>query len=165
MQKEAKLDQILVRELIKMGHNFPFKTVSGKTVCTNDFYEGQARLDGAFCSYTKEDKLEYLRFLKENGVSNIEMESTCFAALTHQAGIRSAVVCVALLDRLNEDQVNHFFVISIKRKLEQARVSPKGPPAQRAPHHSGRFWQKLATPCFSPKNIYSNLLSLESQVF
>ena len=31
--------------------------------------------------------------------------------------------------------------------------------------HSGRFWQKLATPCFSPKNIYSNLLSLESQVF
>ncbi len=66
---------------------------------------GQARLDGAFCSYTKEDKLDYLQRLNEGGVSNIEMESTCFAALTYMAGIRSAVVCVALLDRLNEDQV------------------------------------------------------------
>ena len=62
-------------------------------------------MDGAFCSYTKQDKLDYLQWLNEGGVSNIEMESTCFAALTHQAGIRSAVVCVTLLDRLNEDQV------------------------------------------------------------
>ena len=88
------------------GGNFPnFKTRSGKTVCTNDFYEGQARLDGAFCSYTESQKMEYLQWLKENGVSNIEMESTCFAALTHMGGIKSAIVCVALLDRLNEDQV------------------------------------------------------------
>lgn len=105
VQKEAKLDQQLAKELVGLGKRFPFKTVFGTTVCTNDFYEGQARLDGAFCAYSKQDKLDYLQFLKENGVSNIEMESTCFAALTHQAGIRSAVVCVALLDRLNEDQV------------------------------------------------------------
>ena len=105
VQNDAKLDQGLVRDLLQLGKNFPFKTAAGKTVCTNDFYEGQARLDGAFCSYSKHDKLEYLQWLKENGVTNIEMESTCFAALTHQAGIRSAVVCVALLDRLDEDQV------------------------------------------------------------
>ena len=66
---------------------------------------GQARLDGAFCSYTEKEKMEYIEWLKEGGVANIEMESTCFAALTYQAGIRSAIVCVALLDRLNEDQV------------------------------------------------------------
>ena len=66
---------------------------------------GQARLDGAFCSYSEDEKLKYLEWLREGGVSNIEMESTCFAALTHQAGIRSAIVCVTLLDRLNEDQV------------------------------------------------------------
>ena len=69
------------------------------------FPPGQARLDGAFCSYSEDEKLKYLEWLREGGVSNIEMESTCFAALTHQAGIRSAIVCVTLLDRLNEDQV------------------------------------------------------------
>ena len=50
--------------------------------------------------------MEYIAWLKEGGVANIEMESTCFAALTYQAGIRSSIVCVALLDRLNEDQVS-----------------------------------------------------------
>ena len=52
---------------------------------------GQARLDGAFCPYTKQDKLEWLKSLNENGVTNIEMESTCFAALTKLAGIKSAI--------------------------------------------------------------------------
>ena len=103
------------KELVSLGGNFPnFKTRSGKTVCTNDFYEGQARLDGAFCSYTESQKMEYLQWLKENGVSNIEMESTCFAALTHMGGIKSAIVCVALLDRLNEDQV---FIKALERLL------------------------------------------------
>ena len=69
------------------------------------FFSGQARLDGAFCHYTKDDKLEYLKWLNDNGVSNIEMESTCFAALTKLAGIKSAVVCVTLVNRLNEDQL------------------------------------------------------------
>ena len=68
-------------------------------------FSGQARLDGAFCHYTKTDKLEYLNWLNDNGVSNIEMESTCFAALTKLAGIKSAVVCVTLVNRLNEDQL------------------------------------------------------------
>ena len=106
VQNEAKLNAELVNELVSLGDNFPFKTAAGKTVCTNDFYEGQARMDGAFCRYSESEKMEYLQWLKENGVTNIEMESTCFAALTHLGGIKSAIVCVTLLDRLNEDQVN-----------------------------------------------------------
>lgn len=43
--------------------------------------------------------------LSEHGIVNIEMESTIFAALTHHAGIKAAVICVALLNRLNGDQV------------------------------------------------------------
>ncbi|XP_025830742.1 uridine phosphorylase 1-like [Agrilus planipennis] len=43
--------------------------------------------------------------LRSNGVINIEMESIPFAALTHHAGIKAAIVCVALLDRLKGDQV------------------------------------------------------------
>ena len=41
----------------------------------------------------------------EKGVVNMEMEALVFAAMTHLAGIKSAVVCVTLLDRLNGDQV------------------------------------------------------------
>lgn len=50
--------------------------------------------------------MEYLHKINNFGVINIEMESTIFSALTHHAGIRAAIVCVALLDRLKGDQVN-----------------------------------------------------------
>ena len=67
---------------------------------------GQARLDGAFCHYQKEDKMAYLEKIHKSGVSNIEMESACFAAMCKRAGIVAGVVCVALLDRLKGDQVS-----------------------------------------------------------
>ena len=44
--------------------------------------------------------------MSDNGVVNMEMEATVFAAMTHMAGIRAAVVCVTLLDRLKGDQVS-----------------------------------------------------------
>jgi len=74
-------------------------------MCANDFYNGQGRVDGPFCDYKIEDKMEFLTTLKELGVKNIEMEATCLAALTHMAGIKSVDVCVTFLDRLNGDQV------------------------------------------------------------
>ena len=74
---------------------------------------GQARLDGAFCGYTPQDKYEYLLQMKEAGVANIEMEATCFAALTHMAGFRAAIVCVTLVNRLDEDQVKVIFISSL----------------------------------------------------
>ena len=68
-------------------------------------HKGQGRLDGAFCDFSENDKMEYLNKLKDQGIVNIEMESSIFAALTHHAGIKAAIVCVALLNRLNGDQV------------------------------------------------------------
>lgn len=107
VHRPAKLDEKLARELKSLAsHDDPYDTIIGKTLCTNDFYEGQGRLDGAFCDFTEADKMAYLEQLREHGVVNIEMESTIFAALTHHAGIKAAVVCVALLNRLNGDQVN-----------------------------------------------------------
>lgn len=50
--------------------------------------------------------MDYLNKLHEFGVLNIEMECTIFAALTYHAGIRAAIICVTLLDRLKGDQVN-----------------------------------------------------------
>ena len=49
--------------------------------------------------------------LKDAGVTNIVLESTSFGALTHKAGFKSAVVCVTLLDRLDEDQVRELYIL------------------------------------------------------
>lgn len=107
VHRPAKLDKKLARELKSLASpDDPYDTFIGKTQCTNDFYEGQGRLDGAFCEFSEADKMAYLQKLRDNGVINIEMESTIFAALTHHAGIKAAVVCVAMLNRLNGDQVN-----------------------------------------------------------
>lgn len=126
VNRPAKLDRKLARELKALADptQDPYDTVLGKTMCTHDFYEGnaflyvfiilnvkfvfppgQGRLDGAFCDFTEEDKMEYLNKLNKFGVVNIEMECTIFGALTHHAGIRAAIVCVTLLDRLKGDQV------------------------------------------------------------
>lgn len=60
--------------------------------------------------------MEYLDKLHDFGVVNIEMESTIFAALTHHAGIRAAVVCVTLLDRLKGDQVSRTEIFKFTTK-------------------------------------------------
>ena len=83
------------------------RTAIGATMGTNDFYEEQGRMDGALDpSYTEEDKLAFLQEAYEAGVRNIEMESTAFAAFCLRAGIPAAIVCAALLNRLNGDQVD-----------------------------------------------------------
>lgn len=100
------MDKKLAKELKSLAEpEDPYDTIIGKTMCTHDFYEGQGRLDGAFCDFTEADKMEYLEKLRDFGIVNIEMECTIFAALTHHAGIRSAICCVTLLDRLKGDQV------------------------------------------------------------
>lgn len=50
---------------------------------------GQARLDGAFCDYSEEDKMAFLKRIHDRGVRNIEMESLCFAAYCHRLGLKS----------------------------------------------------------------------------
>ena len=83
---------------IQACYNFFFIHVMGFT--------GQGRLDGAFCDFSENDKMEYLNKIHKSGVVNIEMESLSFAALTHHAGVKSAVICVTLMDRLKGDQVS-----------------------------------------------------------
>jgi uridine phosphorylase len=106
VHRPAIMDKELAKEIQSLSQPTDgFETVLGKTMCAHDFYEGQGRIDGAFCNYTEEDKMRYLRKLSDFGVVNIEMECTIFAALTHYAGIKSAIVCVAFLNRLKGDQV------------------------------------------------------------
>merc|ERR1712172_375937 len=106
VSRPAKLDPRVARKLVAAGEGEDdYMTVLGKTISTDDFYEGQGRLDGAICEYKEEDKMNYLRDVASQGVKNMEMEALVFGALTHMAGVRSAVVCVTLLDRLKGDQI------------------------------------------------------------
>ncbi|XP_064615152.1 uridine phosphorylase 2-like isoform X2 [Liolophura sinensis] len=102
----AYLNSDIVKDLVKFAHDDDgFKTYRGKTLCANDFYEGQGRLDGAFCEYTKDDKMDFLKRLSKEGVLNIEMEAICFAAMCLRANVKAAVVCATLVDRLQDDQL------------------------------------------------------------
>nr|XP_019587252.1 PREDICTED: uridine phosphorylase 1 isoform X2 [Rhinolophus sinicus] len=104
--RPTDLDERLVQELSECSKDLrEFKTVVGNTMCTMDFYEGQGRLDGALCCYTERDKQAYLQAALAAGVQNIEMESSVFAAMCRACGLRAAVVCVTLLDRLEGDQI------------------------------------------------------------
>jgi len=66
---------------------------------------GQARMDGVACTHGEEEKMEYLKRLSEKGICNIEMECTALSSICHATNIKCAVVCVALLNRFNGDQV------------------------------------------------------------
>ncbi len=80
--------------------------VSGKTVATNEFFLEQFRLDGAIRMETEETKGEFLAWLHENGVRNIEMEGAMLAAYLNSWGFPSfAMICAVLLNRLEGDQV------------------------------------------------------------
>ncbi|XP_075964380.1 uridine phosphorylase 2 [Anarhichas minor] len=104
--RSTELDQGVANELLQCSSELQhIPTVIANTMCTDDFYEGQGRLDGALCSFSHEDKLEYLRKAYEAGVRNIEMESSVFAAMCSVCGLKGAVVCVALLNRFEGDQI------------------------------------------------------------
>merc|ERR1712062_207911 len=94
----------LIGALDGMG-NFPY--VIGNTMTCNDFYETQGRLDGAFCEYSNQEKLNFIKKAHDqHGIKNIEMEASLFLAMCNRANVPCAVVCVALLNRLNGDQIS-----------------------------------------------------------
>ena len=57
--------------------------------------------------------MAYLKEVSDHGVLNMEMEALVFAALTHISGIKAAVVCVTLLDRLKGDQVINYPIYNL----------------------------------------------------
>ncbi|XP_019377913.1 PREDICTED: uridine phosphorylase 2 isoform X3 [Gavialis gangeticus] len=120
--RSTELDKDLAEELLNCSkeiHDFP--TMIGHTMCTYDFYEGQGRLDGALCSFSSENKLEYLKRAYNAGVRNIEMESTVFAAMCGLCGLKAAVVCVTLLNRLEGDQITipHEVLLEYQQRPQQ----------------------------------------------
>ena len=68
-------------DMFRDNNVFHFITISME-------FLGQARIDGAICDHTLEDKIEYLKAAYDAGVRNIEMEGTCLAAMCHKSGIK-----------------------------------------------------------------------------
>ena len=78
----------------------------GKTITTNEFFIEQFRLDGAIALTTNENKRQWLDWLAENGVRNIQMEGAALAAYLNYWGFsRFAMVCTTVLDRFEGDQI------------------------------------------------------------
>ncbi|KAM4697532.1 uridine phosphorylase 2 [Rhinophrynus dorsalis] len=120
--RNTELNQELAKDLLQCSKEIPgFTSIIGHTMCTYDFYEGQGRLDGALCSFSEEEKFEYLRKAYSAGVRNIEMESSVFAAMCQLCGLKAAVVCVTILNRLEGDQINssHSVLTEYQKRPQQ----------------------------------------------
>ena len=104
VERPSIFDDAAGAEIMGAGESIGIPMVRGKTMGTDCFYEGQARLDGAICEYDESAKMSFLQKAHDVGVRNREMESPVFGAFTHRLGIRAACVCVSLLDRLKGDQ-------------------------------------------------------------
>lgn len=103
----ADLDMSLVNGLIAAAKDINVPAVSGMTLGSDDFYDGQGRMDGALRPwYTEEDKMKYLQKAFNAGVRNIEMEAPAFGAFCRRAGIRGAIVCCSIVNRLKGDQIS-----------------------------------------------------------
>ena len=84
-----------------------FDVLVGNTISTDDYYEAQARMDGAFCDFDRAKRMEYLTHAHDqHGVRNFEMEATLFLSFCHRAQVSAAVVYVTYLDRLKGDRNN-----------------------------------------------------------
>lgn len=82
------------------------RVVAGKTVASNEFFLEQFRLDGAVCLTSPGEKMNWLRWLDENGVRNIEMEGAMLAGyLNHWGFSRFAMLCCTIINRLEGDQL------------------------------------------------------------
>ncbi|KAH9490412.1 Uridine phosphorylase 1 [Bulinus truncatus] len=113
-------DKDLVDELIQCSQeNDVFKVIKGKTYCADDFYQAQGRLDGSFCDYDEKDKQEFMNKLQKHGVVNIEMESAGVLGLANKVGIRAAVVCVVIVNRMETD-----LPVLTKQKFEEIEDFP-----------------------------------------
>jgi uridine phosphorylase len=104
----AQAEPDLNKAIVEASADIGFLVTVGNTMSTDDYYEGQGRLDGALQSwYGEEDKMALLKKAEGLGVKNIEMEATCFFFFFNRLGARAAIIGGALLDRLGGDQHSH----------------------------------------------------------
>ena len=92
VEHSTEFDAELAAEAVALARREPvIDCVLGNTMGTDDFYEGQARMDGAICEYDEAARLDFLERAFAAGVRNIEMEAPQFAAFCRRLGIPASV--------------------------------------------------------------------------
>ena len=109
IKQECIFNQQIYKRLYAISKAKKYNVKYGKTVSCETYYEGQARLDGALCKYSNNDKNKYLEKLYKNGVRNFEMEGTVVSGICTRNNIKCGMICVAYLNRLKEDTVSKNF--------------------------------------------------------
>jgi len=105
MRLPAVADRQLNDALLQSNSGLSYQVTEGITIATDDYYEGQGRLDGAFETwYSESDKCCFLQKANSKGAINMEMEATVFLAFFQRLNLPATVVCATLLDRLKGDQ-------------------------------------------------------------
>jgi len=103
---ESRCDKSLSELLLLSGNKLKIKIQIANTMSCEGFYEEQGRLDGALCSYTSAEKMNFLKKAHDEcGIRNIEMEVNMMSSLCRRYGVRCATICVTILDRLEGDTV------------------------------------------------------------
>lgn len=121
---EAKPDKEFLSNLKKITDKITdYKIEYGITLTSNDFYEGQGRLDGMFCEYSAEESKKYKQSLKEAGIYNIEMEAVPFMAFCSKTNFNYGIINVVLVDRFKEDQVKLDLETMIKFEQRPAMLA------------------------------------------
>jgi uridine phosphorylase len=104
---DSEFPQQTIQDIMNANkHESNINIVSGKTVTANEFFIEQMRLDGAINLSNENDKQQWLEWIRENGVKNIEMEGAMMSGYLNHLGFTSfAMMCVTLLDRIHGDQL------------------------------------------------------------
>merc|ERR1719498_906774 len=105
---DASINNAILNANADAPEKLGFDIVKGVTIATDDYYDAQGRRDGALpVWYSEEEKIEFLNKAHGLGVRNMEMEATCFLWFFQKLKMKAAVVCAALLNRLEGDQHSH----------------------------------------------------------
>lgn len=98
----------IARQIVEFSHAVGNQnTIIGTNLSTHDFYEEQARLNGAVPSeFSLSDANNYLQNAYQNGVRSIDMESLAFAGFCNMLSIPGCVIGISVVNRLLTEHVS-----------------------------------------------------------
>jgi uridine phosphorylase len=98
------LNQDIIKVWLKQSSNFSL--IEANTMCADDFYLSQARMDGFIrLDFDNKKQKTYLNILKNNNIANIEMESGALGYFSNLYNIPATTISATIVNRLKTDQV------------------------------------------------------------
>lgn len=97
----TQFDASIINDLMKLNH---INLIRGKTIGAYDFYEEQARLDGALpLVYEEVERNSYLTRAEQNGIKAFNMEDIAFAGFCNKLGIKACALSCVVVNRWDSD--------------------------------------------------------------